>query len=162
MKEMPLTRGLVALVDDADYEWLSQWKWSADRAGYAHRNAWDPARNKFRYVGMHRQLMGLDWGDKTMVDHVDGCPQNNQRSNLRLATRGQNMQNRKPVVTNTSGVKGVHWNKQRQKWQVYVSVHGKLRHIGLFPDIDEAIEVRQLAAAMVYGEFTHACDRIRA
>ena len=94
MKELPLTQGKAALVDDADFEWLSQWKWTAMRA----KDTWYAVRKP--YVGkvrltvmMHRQIANTKDGMHT--DHRDGNGLNNQRTNLRSATPTQNQHNRR-------------------------------------------------------------------
>lgn len=159
MKEMILTRGFVALVDDEDYESLSKWKWSADKVGYAYRMAYDPATRKQRYQSMHRQILGLSPDDRRFVDHIDLNKSNNRRANLRIANRSQNGTNRLTLPNNTSGVKGVSYFKETGQWKAYVHVKKKLKYLGLYDTIEEAAEVRQLAAAMVYGEFANHGER---
>ena len=93
MKKIVLSRGLFALVDDEDYEWLNQWKW------YAHGNGkWIYALRQKRFkngtrrpVRMHREILKVskeDW-----VDHKDGNGLNNCRDNIRIATISQNFIN---------------------------------------------------------------------
>lgn len=89
MREIPLTQGKVALVDDEDYERLTRHKWYAVRAPhtfYACRNLPSPQKGP---VGMHRAVLGLPprvGPDGILADHWDGDGLNNQRSNLRQAT----------------------------------------------------------------------------
>ncbi len=85
MKEIRLTQGKVALIDDADFEWLSQWKWRCSR----HFRTWYAMRTvhslgKTMTVSMHRLITGAKPGEQ--VDHVDGNGINNQRNNLRFVT----------------------------------------------------------------------------
>src|ERR1700685_1864374 len=117
MKFIPLTQGKVAMVDDADYEWLAQWKWFAifDHGNwYAVRNVRKPDGTQTP-LRMHRVLLGLT-DLKIEVDHRDGNGLNNQRHNLRIATHGQNMCNRSMQKNNISGVRGVCWHKDAGKW----------------------------------------------
>ena len=91
MKEIPLTQGEVALVDDEDYEWLNQWRWyvlKARHTFYAVR--FDGGRTQ----SMHREIMCNPVGKE--VDHSDMDGLNNQRINLRIATRSQNHKNVNP------------------------------------------------------------------
>src|SRR5665213_3111116 len=98
MREIQLTKGKIALVDDADYEYLSQFKWQAHRrGGKTYYAKTDIGR---RSVGMHQLVM--DAGDLE-VDHRDGNGLDNRRSNLRLATHSQNQCNRGLQRNSTSG-----------------------------------------------------------
>ena len=98
MKQLNLTLGLVAVVDDEDYEWLNKWKWSALQAGpnrfYAVRGINN--KGKTKTFLMHREILKLKRGDGKEVDHVDRDSLNNQRSNLRIVTRKENCANRRP------------------------------------------------------------------
>src|SRR5687767_1877850 len=91
MKQIPTSRGFFALVDDADYEWLSKMRWSYVN-GYAVRNG----------TNMHRLITSAPVGMD--VDHIDRNRLNNQRSNLRVCTHKENMQN----IANRRDVKSVY------------------------------------------------------
>ena len=87
MKQIKLTQNKVALVDDADHDWLSQWKWYAvkDYSGdfYATRNSsWKAGKQ--HTIRMHRQILGLERGDKRISDHINHSTLDNCRSNLRI------------------------------------------------------------------------------
>lgn len=97
--DIPLTRGLVARVDDADLPALRPFKWHATANGYAATCL--PGTR--RYVYMHRLLLNAGPGD--LVDHIDGDRLNNTRANLRLVTPCQNQWNRK-AQANRAGYKG--------------------------------------------------------
>ena len=92
------------------------------------------------------------------IDHVDGNPSNNTITNLRLLTHAENMQNRhRPSRKNkTSGVKGVHWDKDRRKWRSHIVVNGKQIHIGRFDSIDDALIAYRRAAAVHHTYNPHA------
>lgn len=152
MKEIPLSQGLFATVDDADFDWLNQWKWHAAKIGknfYAVR-----ADGKFPFrknTYMHAEIMNTPKGMKT--DHVDLNGLNNTRNNLRVCTHSQNQQNRNRLPNNTSGYKGVSWNKRSKKWQAHISVDNKLIGLGRFSDIKDAALAYNKAAKNFYGEF---------
>lgn len=143
MKKIPLTRGIFAIVDDADFDILSQWKWHALKAGdrtyYAVRSL--PRRKGLprQKIFMHRVILDC-LGSSLVVDHVDGDGLNNQRSNLRLVTQGQNSLNRKRLsTTNKSGYTGVYWSKQKNKWHALIAFRNdKTVHLGFFTDVHEA------------------------
>lgn len=124
MKEIPLTNGKIALVDDDDYEWLSQWKWYSRKhrnSFYAQRSIWE--NGKIRTLQMHIAIMGKREG--LQIDHMNGNGLDNQRHNLRHLTNRQNAQN---LHTNKSSTyPGVHWDKTRHKWKAEILLTSKPR-----------------------------------
>jgi hypothetical protein len=87
------------------------------------------------------------------VDHIDLDAQNNKWENLRNASRVQNSCNRLAPSQNTSGVKGVTWDKQTQKWRAQLHLHGRHYCFGRHVDKDDAIVARMLGAERLHGEF---------
>lgn len=125
-----------ALVDDGDFETLNQWRWSLLNTGrgYVVRGTETDGVQKMIYL--HRQIMGEPDG---LVDHKDLDTLNNQRHNLRVATRSQNGQNRAGAPSNsTTGVRGVCWYKKGRCWRAYSKLNQKQFHLGYFDTIDEA------------------------
>lgn len=149
-KQIPLSQGKFALVDDADYEWLSQYRWYLSTVGYA-------ARNKSHYepkpyiAYMAREILGCVPYDGLIVDHIDGDKLNNQRTNLRKCTIAQNIQNQKLRKDNTSGFKGV--TKYLNRWKSEIEVFGKKMHIGVFATAIEAAKAYDESAKRLHGEF---------
>lgn len=91
-KEIPLSRGMSTIVDDDDYEWLSQWKWYAGKSAtlfYAVRNVW--RNGKIHQVRMHRLVINAP--DEIIVDHINRNSLDNRRSNLRLSNCRENQHN---------------------------------------------------------------------
>lgn len=158
MRKIPLTQHKVALVDDADYGWLSQWKWFAQK-DHA-RDKWYAVRTVNRGRGrsparvfMHRAILGLA-GSYPKVDHRDLDGLNNQRHNLRTASDEQNARN-KPTVAR-SGFRGVYFLSDRSGlhvWQARVSHAGRDISLGCFDDPAEAARVYDAAARKYHGEF---------
>jgi len=91
--------------------------------------------------------------NKPEVDHIDGNKQNNCLSNLRWCTHAENMRNRKKHRNNTSGYTGVTFHKAKGKWQAYISIDGKQKHLGLFHTKEEAAAAYEEAAKEAFGEF---------
>lgn len=157
MRAIPLTQGKVALVDDADYDYLMQWKWNAGRvnkAWYAQRRLPGPKKGKQKYIRMHVQLMNPPAG--LTVDHEDGDGLNNQRYNLRIATRGQNNQAfRRKAEGKLSKYRGVSRYKGSQKWFGQVEFNGKGYNVGTFDTEEEAAIARDRKALELFGRFAH-------
>jgi len=155
LKEIPLSKGQVALVDDADFEWLSLFSWHArlnktTNSYYAFTHIRVPG-GKFKKTGMHHVIMFPPWG--MVIDHKDHNTLNNQRSNLRLATRSQNNQNHRIRSNNTSGYNGVHFDKSTRKYISIVKSKGKAYYLGLFTDKVEAAKAYDKKAKELFGEF---------
>lgn len=153
MKEIKLSQGKVALVDDADYDWLSQWKWYAAKGGnsfYAQRNIKVNGQNS--PIKMHRFILGLT-DTKVFSDHIDGDGLNNQRSNLRACTQKENNRNRGAEVGSKSKYRGVSFNSRLQKWLAQIRVDYKLIHIGCFVIEEDAARAYNEVAQKYHGEF---------
>src|SRR5882762_4759564 len=107
---IPLTQGQNAIVDAADYEWLSKWHWYAHwcpttHSFYAGTNI--PVDGGYWTVKMHRLILQLARGDRREGDHKNGDTLDYRRNNLRIAEHRQNCENRRrPHPRNTSGFKG--------------------------------------------------------
>lgn len=150
-KQIPLSQDKFALVDDADFDWLSQWKWHCTVKGYAARNINSGHRHGRKILLMHREINKTHPGIKT--DHRDGNGLNNQRYNLRNSTDSQNMMNRKSARGSSSRFKGVYWNKQDRKWRVQITANKKRIYLGDFKsDTDAAIAYNKKAVEL-HGEF---------
>lgn len=151
MKEIKLTKGMVALVDDEDYKWLNQWKWYYSSAGYARRDPYE--RNKRSHIMMHRLINHTPKGMET--DHINGNRIDNRKKNLRSYTRQQNRVNKPKLKTNTSGINGVSWHKKANKWRAQVYLNDKQIYLGLFTNILEAKKVHDEKARELFGEFVY-------
>jgi len=144
--EIPLTQGLVALVDFSDLEELSKYKWFAvrQRIGFVAGT-----KINYRMVYMHRLLLDTD---APTVDHINGNGLDNRRLNLRPATRAQNSQNRgKHQTIHHSRFKGV--TLHRGKWVAYIYLNGKRKHLGYFSSQEEAAKAYDKSALENFGEF---------
>lgn len=156
MRAILLTQEKIALVDDEYYEYLNQWKWfaSLDRKNgnwYAKRNA-----GKWPHqmaVRMHRAIMQAPEGME--VDHIDGDGLNNQSENLRLCTHAGNIQNEKLRKNNSSGYKGVCWNKKYSNWSAQIEANCHNYFLGYFTDPVEAAKIYDEAAKKYHGEFAN-------
>jgi hypothetical protein len=126
MKQIPLTQGKFALVDDEDYEWLMTWKWcTANCRNLVYARAYD----NYGMFSMHRLLM-LYPPSPYHIDHINHNGLDNRRVNLRVVTSRQNQHNRQ--YQGSSKYPGVYWNKRDLAWYSHIRINGKLRHIGVF------------------------------
>lgn len=151
MKEIPLTQGKVALVDDEDYDELIKHKWSLSKRRYAARSWGD--RNPNLEIYMHRMILGANKAQR--VDHISGNTLDNRRCNLRFATNQQNLFNRGKNKNNTSGFKGVAWSSTSRKWKAFISLNGTQIHLGVFREKKSASEAYRSAAKNHHREFFH-------
>lgn len=157
MKEITLTSKRVAIVDDVDYDFLSQWKWHlkkdgkceyAARVNYLGGGRKNPKRKTIR---MHRLIMQTPDGMET--DHINGDGLDNRRSNLRVCTKSENQHNQKPRVGTFSKYKGVDFHKQSNKWRARIMLNSKHIQIGMFESELEAARAYNLSASIHHGEF---------
>jgi hypothetical protein len=149
VKQIKLTQGKVALIDDQDFAEVSKRKWFAVFDGY---NWYASSRDgTHRHMRMHTFLMKPPSGVR--IDHWDRNGLNNQRRNLRICTQSQNCHNRYFRIANKSGFKGVSWKKTNRKWCAQIKVGPKVMHLGLFKDPKEAAKVYDQAALDHFGEF---------
>jgi len=151
-----LTQSQVALVDEADYDRLMQWKWYArysksTHTFYALRGI--KTAGSMTSVLMSRDILGLGKGDKRLAEHANRDTLDNRRKNLRIATRSQNGANRGLNKNNASGFKGVRLYKDRGQWEAGVRVNGQMKHLGFFATPEEAYEVYKAAMLELFGEF---------
>lgn len=147
MIKIPLTRGKFAIIDDEDFKLVSHLKWSFASAGYAISRF----PNYGKLVLMHRIILGAKKGQS--VDHKNGNGLDNRKSNIRLCSHKQNMMNRKKPSHNTSGYKGVTWDKQMKKWRVQIRHSETNSYIGLFKNIIDAANAYDKKAKEIFGEF---------
>lgn len=153
MREIKLTQGKVALVDDSDFDFLNQYKWYARKDGknfYANRHK--RIEGKLTTITMHGALVEYQPG--TEIDHKDGNGLNNQRSNLRLCTRIENQRNSRPMCNKThSRFKGVSWNRRHNRWRARVTSDNITISLGCFETEIEAAIAYDQAAKKLHGEF---------
>ena len=152
MREIPLSSGFVALVDDEDYERVAQYPWFRDpnrNTTYA-KTRQIPGRGK---TAMHRFI--LDAPPDLQVDHINGDGLDNRRSNLRLCTHAENRRNRANSQIPKSGYRGVAMlnTKQGIRYRPGIYHNGKRIYFGSYRCPIEAARARDEMARQIYGEF---------
>ena len=153
MKEIPLTQGQTAIIDEEDYSYISQYKWRAGKNGNklcAIRTALISGKRKT--VRMHRIIADTPAGMQT--DHINGNSMDNRKENLRICTNQQNSFNRKkPNKNNKLGIKGVQWVERIKKFRAQIRINDKTIHLGLFTVASNADNAYRKAEEKYFGEF---------
>ena len=158
---IPLSSGTFAIVDNNDYDWLSEFKWSAAvlrHTAYAYRSVRNDSGKRTTLL-MHRAIFERHYGkipEGLFVDHRDRNGINNRISNLRLCTHSQNMANGiKHKDAKTSLYKGVSFKLNQGLWQAQIGVNGCGIRLGTFSDEISAAKAYDRAAQMYFGEFSN-------
>jgi hypothetical protein len=140
-------------VDDEDFEELNKHRWFLSSYGYAGRmeSIKECSGGKRKYIAIHRLVLNDPYSFD--IDHIDGDKLNNQKYNLRICTHQENLCNKFKCRNNTSGYKGVSFEKMTNKWVVYVSKNDKTIRIGAFTNKTDAARAYNEAAVKYYGEF---------
>jgi len=156
--DIPLSRGLFAMVDKGDYEKIKEWGWFVD---------YDRCSKKFYARGrvgvgnekgvwgkptlMHRMIVGA--GADDFVDHRNMNTLDNRRSNLRICSRSENGCNRGLQSNNTTGVKGVQWKDREGRFMALITVAQKPIYLGFYKTLEEAATVVAERRRLLHGEF---------
>ena len=155
-RTIPLTQGQVAIVDAADFERLSQWKWYAhlEHNGYRAYRQTPRVEGRQRTQSMHRAI--IDAPASMMVDHINHDPLDNRRANLRLCTRIENGRNRRGSQAGSSSqFLGVSWHKGDGKWHARIAVNRRPKLVGSFTCEIAAALAYDAAARELFGEFAN-------
>jgi hypothetical protein len=150
---VPLTKGYEAVIELADLSLVSGINWHAILNGntvYAIGKI--NVCGEAKAIYLHRLLISPE--DGVFVDHIDGDGLNNKRSNLRKASSSQNMWNRKPKKTSSSGLKGVHYMVKAKKWVSKIGHNKKQYYLGIFNTADEAYAAYCEASKILHGGYS--------
>jgi len=151
MKEIKLTHGQVALVDDEDFEYLNQWKWCAHETKYGSYAKRTTGKNPTKSFRMHRVILGAKKGE--LVDHRNHKTLDNRRENIRICTKSQNCQNQRNRKNTSSHYKGVGYKKKDRKWSSGIKLDGIFTSLGYYDTELEAAIIYNITCRRYFGEF---------
>lgn len=140
------------LVDDDVFGSMNSYKWTISK-GVALRSV--KFEGKFVTIYLHREVLGLKYGDPRQGDHINGNRLDDRRENLRICSHAENLWNRGYAKNNRSGFKGVYKHLNCNKWAAEIGKNGKRFYLGLFETPELAHEFYCLAAEMLHGEFAN-------
>lgn len=154
-KEIQLTQGKVAIVDDDDFDYLNQWKWQANQKQNKKFYAWRGKKinGKYKLIYLHRFILNLT-DRKIYVDHVNMNTLDNRKINLRICTNSQNQMNKIVQKNNCYGYKGVYYDKRNNKYSSIITVNKKRHWLGYYIDPKDAAKAYNEAAIKLHGEFS--------
>lgn len=141
--------GAEFIIDYEDYHIMCNYTWNEKMDnGYIYANL------NHKKIYLHRLIFNNLRRDE-QVDHINHNIYDNRRSNLRVCSNSQNQMNRDKPKTNTSGVKGVYWHKNKQKWQANIQINESLLYLGIFDSKEDAIKARKQAEKKYFGSFNY-------
>lgn len=148
--EVPVSPDCTALVDEDDYARVMEHSWYLNGRGYAITSLYSPKRT----ISLHRFVIQAKQGEE--VDHQNGNKLDCRKSNLRVASRGQNIHNRgKRRDGQASQYKGVRKHRQCERWEANIGINGRRKYLGLYKTEEQAAKAYDAAARQAYGEFAH-------
>lgn len=151
MIEITLSQDKIAIIDDEDYDVVSQYHWHTRKTPhnfYAVTHIYK--EDKRTTLAMHQLITLPNFGQQ--VDHKNGNGLDNRRENLRIVTHQENNFNRK-YTFGTSKYKGVSWHKRDNYWQATIKFNKKAKMLGYFKEEKEAALAYNVAAKKYFGEF---------
>lgn len=154
-----LNDGSEVLFDKEDYGKLKEYHWkksignSVDHT-YAIAESRRDHLGHRHFIQMHRLIKDVN-DENLIIDHINHNCLDNRKTNLRIVTHSQNMQNTRLRSNNTSGFKGVSFNKTNNRWIATIVENGNYHFLGSYATKDEAIHARQLGEKKYHGEYAY-------
>ena len=144
------TKGEEFYFDLEDYDKIKDYCWFLDAYGYVVSHI-SGTRSSRRGIKLHRLLVG----DFEIIDHINSNKRDNRKSNLREVTESQNQMNKGLRSNNTSGVTGVYWDKESNKWYAIITANKNDIFLGYFSNFDNAVNARKEAEEKYFGEYSY-------
>jgi hypothetical protein len=153
MKKIPVGIDKWTLVDDEDYDKVvSAGPWHMQGKAVSHSIT--VGLRKQKQIKLHRFLMNVT-NPKILVDHENRNSLDNQKHNLRVATKSQNASNSKKSTGKSSKYKGVSFHKRRNQWHAEIVHNNKHHFLGYFREEEEAAIAYNAAAKEFFGDFAY-------
>jgi hypothetical protein len=142
------------------FVWRAPRQLEGRQAGYVEKDGYRYIRVDYSDWKASRLAWLYVYGDPIpdLVDHRNTAKDDDRLENLRAANKSGNGANRGANKNNTSGAKGVTWDKSRQKWQAKIMLNGKTINLGRYSTVEEAAEVHSRASQTAFGEFSRTGD----
>lgn len=153
-RRIDITKGQFCIVWESDYEWLTKWRWCATwypQSGTFYAVRAERTDGRKYILSMHRQILGLGYGDKSRGDHINGNTLDNRRSNLRICSHQENLRNRGRSKNNKTGFKGVTF--EHNGFVAQATVDGKRIYLGRRKTPEEAYGLYVSAMKDIHGAF---------
>ena len=156
------SNGYEILVDSIDYDYVSKFTWWVHKRefGIANIRRWAKVNGRGINIILSRELLQAPKG--VFVDHINRNPLDNRRTNLRLASPGENSRNRKKSLNKKCKYKGVYPNNRGKPWRVSIRLNGKHIHVGCFDTQEEGALAYNEASRKYHGEFGCINEEIEA
>jgi hypothetical protein len=157
MKEIQLTQGRVAIVDDEDYDIVNKYNWWAVQGGDIHKVYYAQkwlcrVKGVKKYEMLHNFIAGRP-GYKLFIDHINGDGLDNRKENLRIVTNRQNGHNNSGQSNRLGRYKGVYLNRTGKKFVARITVDYKQLCLGSYQNETDAAIAYNNAAIKYFGEF---------
>lgn len=140
------------IIDAEDVQKVRYRKWYRNEKGYI-------VCGKVKKGGCPRRItysiLGIEMQENTVIDHINGNPLDNRKSNLRVCTKRENNCNKTICSNNTSSICGVSWDKQHAKWRTEIRLDNIRYKLGRWADFKDAVYVRYKAEDILFGEYTN-------
>lgn len=140
------------LIDTENLESLIKHRWFLSKSNKHKDYVRVMCNISSKKIRLHRFILNIT-DSKIEIDHINRNPLDNRKCNLRIVTKSQNGFNREMRKTNKSGYRGIWWDKSRNKWFVSLRIDGKLKGLGRYSNLDEAIKVRNKVFLEIHGDF---------
>lgn len=144
------SKGIEFYFDKEDFEKVSQYTWYLSNRGAIETHN---HKNNYKLLKLHRLMKNIV-NPKEIIDHINHNTLDNRKENLRVCDSRENSYNQTITRSNnTSGYKGVTWDKTLKKWIAYIHVNYKKLHIGCFENKEDAARAYNEKALFYFGEF---------
>jgi len=157
--ELKTVCGYAYYIDKEDYEKIIKYTWHKHKDGYL-RTRYDIVDGKNKYILLHNFLLGRFDASKDDADHINRLPYDNRKSNLRVVSHNENMQNISKKSNSKHEIMGIHYSKKEDRWKAYITHNKKQIKLGTFKNKQDAIISRLSKEYEIYKENAYQMEAI--